>query len=108
MKQAKVHKIVSDITLREERRLKVLENRALRRTFGFGATRYQRVDKINNDLFSSHNIVAVIKWRIMSWAEKVGRGEAAAGYLWGKLRERYNFWESGVNRMIKLRRIFRK
>ena len=64
--------------------------------------------KRNNDFFSSPNIVAVIKWRIMSWAEKVGRGETSAGYLWGKLRESYNFWESGVDARIKLRRIFRK
>jgi len=44
----------------------------------------------------------------MSWSEKVGRGDASADYLWGKLRERYRFWESGVDGRIKLKRIFRK
>jgi len=50
----------------------------------------------------------VIKSRYRSWSEKVGRGDASAGYLWGNLRERYNFWESGVDGRINLRRIFRK
>jgi hypothetical protein len=61
------------LTLREERRLKVSENRVLRRVFG------PRRDEVTekwrklhneelNDLYSLPNIVRVVKTRRMRWA----------------------------------------
>jgi hypothetical protein len=62
--------------LREERRLRVFENRVLRRIFGprrDGVTREWR--KLHNgelnDLYSSPNIVGVIKSRRMRWTGHV-------------------------------------
>jgi hypothetical protein len=71
------------LTLREERRLRVFENRVLRRIYG------PRRDEVTGewrrlhneeliDLYSSPNIVRVIKSRRMRWAGHValwGRGE---------------------------------
>jgi len=64
------------LTLREEGRLKLFENRVKRRIFG-----PQRVEKtwewrkLNNeelnDLYFSPNIVWVVKLRIMRWAGHV-------------------------------------
>jgi len=54
------------LTLREERRLRVFENRVLRRVFGFkrdevtGECRKLRNEELN-DLYCSPNIVRVIK-----------------------------------------------
>jgi len=66
------------LTLREERKLRVFENKVLRRIFG------PRRDEVTgewgrlhneelNDLYSSPNIVRVIKWRRMRWAGHVVR-----------------------------------
>ena len=58
------------LTLREERRLRVFENMVLRRIFGprrdevTGEWRRMHNEEIN-DLYSSPNIVRVIKWRRM-------------------------------------------
>jgi hypothetical protein len=66
------------LTLREERRLRVFENRALRRIFGprrdevTGDWRRFHNEELN-DLYSSPNIVRVIKWRRMRWAGHVVR-----------------------------------
>ena len=65
------------LTLREERRLRVFENRVLRRIFGpkrdevTGECRKLHNEELN-DLYSSPNIVWVIKSRRMRW---VGHGE---------------------------------
>ena len=66
------------LTLREERRLRVFENRVLRRIFG--PTRIEITEEWRklhseelNDLYSSPNIVRVIKSRRMSWAGHVAR-----------------------------------
>jgi len=70
------------LTLKEERRLRVLENRVLRRIFGpkrdevAGEWRKLHNEELN-DLYSSPNIVRVIKSRRMRWTEHVvrmGRG----------------------------------
>jgi hypothetical protein len=81
------------LTLREERKLRVFKNVVLRRIFG------PRRDKVTgewrrlhnkelNDLYSSPNIVRVIKSRRMRWAGHVVRmGEEGGSYrvLVGKL-----------------------
>jgi len=66
------------LTLREESRLRVFENRVLRRIFGSekdevrGEWRKLHNDELNN-LCSSPNIVRVIKSRKMRWAGHVAR-----------------------------------
>ena len=64
------------LTLREERRLRVFVNRVLRRIFGpkrDEVTReWRKLHKEElNDLYSSPNIVRVIKSRRMGWAGHV-------------------------------------
>jgi hypothetical protein len=65
------------LTLREERRLRVFESRVLRRIFGpkreeDGSRRKLHNDEVHN-LYSSLNIVRVIKSRRMRWAGHVAR-----------------------------------
>jgi hypothetical protein len=63
--------------LREEHRLRVFENRVLRRIFGSKMEKDGSWRKIHNDelhsLYSSLNIVRVIKSRRMRWAGHVAR-----------------------------------
>jgi hypothetical protein len=71
--------------LREEHRLRVFENRVLRRIFGpkreeDGSWRKLHNDKLYN-LYSSPNIVRVIKSRRIRWAGHVARmGEGSGVY----------------------------
>jgi hypothetical protein len=64
--------------LREERRLKVFENRVLRRVFGpkrdevIGEWRKLHNEELN-DLYSLPNIVRVVKSRRMRWTGHVAR-----------------------------------
>ena len=81
------------LTLREKRRLWVFENRVLRRIFGpkrdevTGKWRKLHNEELD-DLYSSPNIIRVIKLR--RWAghvARMGRGEAYTVFWWGNLRE---------------------
>jgi hypothetical protein len=71
--------------LREEHRLRVFQNRVLRRIFGpkreeDGSWRKLHNDELH-DLYSSPNIVRVIKSRRMRWAGHVARmGEGRCVY----------------------------
>jgi hypothetical protein len=66
------------LTLREERRLRVFENRVLRRVFGpkrdevAGEWRKLHNEELNG-LYSLPNIVRVVKSRRMRWAGHVAR-----------------------------------
>jgi len=102
--------------LREERRLRVFENRVLRRIFGpkkdevTGEWRKLHTEE-RNDPYSSPNIVWVIKSRRMRWVQHVacmGRGEAHTGFWWGNLKERDHLENPGVDGKIISRWIFRK
>jgi hypothetical protein len=69
--------------LREEHRLRVFENRVLREIFGpkreeDGLWRKLHNDELHN-LYSSPNIVRVIKSRRMRWAGHVARMEDGRG-----------------------------
>jgi hypothetical protein len=65
------------IALREERRLRVLGNRVLRRIFG----RKPHNEEFN-DLYCSPNIVRVIKSRRVRWAEHLARMGERRGIHW--------------------------
>jgi hypothetical protein len=81
--------------LREGHRLRVFENKVLRRIFG------PKRDEVtgewrrlhNNELYALHsspNIIRVIKSRRLRWAgyvARMGRGEVHTGIWWGNLRE---------------------
>jgi hypothetical protein len=73
------------LTLGEEHRLRVFENRVLRKIFGHkreedGSWRKLYNDELH-DLYSSPNIVRVIKSRRMKWAGHVARmGEGRGAY----------------------------
>jgi hypothetical protein len=73
------------LTLREVHRLRVSENRVLRRIFGPKREEDGSWRKLHNDelhsLYSSQNIVRVIKSRRMKWAGHVARmGEGRGVY----------------------------
>ena len=80
------------LTLREERRLMVFENRVLKRVFGprrdevTGEWRKLHNEELH-DLYCSPSIFWVIKSRRMRWAghvARMGRGEVYTGFLIGK------------------------
>jgi hypothetical protein len=74
------------LTLKEEQRLRVFENRVLRRMFGpkrdEATGEWRRLHKEElNDLYSSPNIIRVIKSRRMRWAGHMARmGEKSGAY----------------------------
>jgi hypothetical protein len=76
--------------LREEHRLRVFENRVLRRIFGPKREEDGSRRQLNNELqnlYSSPNIVRVIKSRRMRWARHVtrmGRGRGVYRVLVGR------------------------
>ena len=104
------------LTLREERKLRVFENVVLRRIFGPGRDevtgKWRRLhNKELNDLYSSPNIVWVIKSRRMRWAGHVahlGEEMGCKGPCWGNRREGDHWGDLSVDGWIILGRISRR
>ena len=74
--------------MREERRLRVFENRMLRRIFGCRRDKVTREwRRLHNEelyaLYSSPYIIRMIRSKILRWAghvARMGRGEVHAGF----------------------------
>ena len=103
------------LILREEHRLREFENRVLMRIFGpkrdkvTGEWRKLHNEKLN-DLYSSLNIVRVIKLRRMRRAGHVacwGRGKAYTRFWWGNLGERDHLGDPGIDGRTILKWMFR-
>jgi len=103
------------LTLREERKLRVFENRVLR-IFGprsdevTGELRRLHNEELN-DLYTSPNIVRVIKSRRMRWAGHValmGEERGCVGSCWGNRREGDHWGDLGVDGWIILGWISRR
>jgi hypothetical protein len=89
------------LTLREEHRLRVFENRELRRIFGPKREEHGSWRKFHNNefhsLYSSPNFVRVIKSRRMRWAGHVARmGEVFTGFWLGGPNVRDHWEDLGV------------
>jgi hypothetical protein len=91
--------------LREEHRLRVFENRVLRSIFGLKREEDGSWRKLHNDelhgLYSSLNIVRVIKSRRMRWVGHVahmGRGEVFTGFCLGGPKVRDHWEDLGVGK----------
>jgi len=104
------------LTLWEERKLRVFENMMMRRIFGprreevMGEKRKLHNEELN-DLYSSPNIVRVIKWRRMRWAGHVARmglERGCIGSCWGNRRGRDQWEDLGLDGCIILGWISRR
>ena len=104
------------LSLRDERKLRVSENRVLKRLFGSKRDEvtgeWRKLHNVElNDLYSSPNIIRVIKSRRMRWTEHVAlMGERGGVYrvLVGKPEKRVHLDDPGIDRRIILRWIIRK
>ena len=91
--------------MQEERKLRVFEDVVLRRIFGLRRDEVTREwwrlhNEELNDLYSSPNIVHVIKSRRMRWAGHVacmGAERGCIGSWWGNWREGDHWGDIGVD-----------
>jgi hypothetical protein len=96
------------LTLREQCRTKVFDNRVLKRIFGSkrdevtGEWRKLHSEKLN-DLYCSPSIVQMIKNNEMGRAGSTYGGGVYTGFSWGNLRERNHFEDPGIDGRIILR-----
>jgi hypothetical protein len=96
------------LTLKEERRLRVFDNEVLRRIFGpkreeNGSWRKLHSDELH-DLYSSPNVVRVIKSRRMKWAgHGARRGEGRGLVLVGRPKGKKPLGRLSVGGRITLR-----
>jgi hypothetical protein len=79
-------------TLREEHRLRVFENRVLRRIFGLKRKGWRKLhnEELHN-LYSSPSVNRMTKSRRMRWAvhaARIGRNGKYIGYWWESQTER--------------------
>jgi hypothetical protein len=96
--------------LREEHRLRVFENRVLRRIFGPKREEEGCCRKLHNDEthspYSSLNIFRVIKSRRMRWTghvTRMERGEVFTGFRLGGPKRRDHWEDLGIEGKITLR-----
>jgi hypothetical protein len=94
----------------------VFENRVLRRIFGSkrdeatGEWRRLHNEELN-DLYSSPNIIRVIKSRRMIWAvhvARMGKRDVHTGFWWVDVREDNHLGHPGVDGRIILKWFFKK
>jgi hypothetical protein len=89
--------------LGEESRLRVFENMVLRKMYGRTRDEATGEWRALHDLWSSPDIVNLIKSRIMRWAvtwQVWGRGGVHTGFWWGGMREGDHLEDLGVDGMI--------
>jgi hypothetical protein len=93
------------LTLREKRRLRLFENKMLRRIFGpkwdevTGEWRKLHNEELNY-VYSTPNNILVIKSRRMRWVGHVAlrrRGNVYAGFWWGNLSERDQLEDTSID-----------
>jgi hypothetical protein len=96
--------------LGEEHRLRIFENRVLRKIFETKREEDGSCRKLHNDelhsLYSSPNIVRVIKSRRSRWAghvARMGRGEVFTGFWLVSPKARDHWEDLGVGGRITLR-----
>jgi hypothetical protein len=96
------------LTLREEHKLRVFENRVLRRTFGpkrdevMGEWRKLHNEELHN-LYSSPDIIRQIKPRRMRWAGQIacmGEEKNCTRFWWESPKERDHSEDQGVGGMM--------
>jgi hypothetical protein len=98
------------LTLREELRLRLLENRVLRKIFGSERYKVRRDCRIVNneefyDLYSSPNVIRISKSRRMRWdghVARMGAEEVLTGFWLGDLSERGHLEDLGVEGRVVL------
>jgi hypothetical protein len=95
--------------VREEHRLRVFENRVLRKIFGPKREKEGSWRKLHNDelhsLYSTPNVVRVIKSRRMRWVghvARMGRRDVFTGFWLGGAKGRDHWVDVGVGGRITL------